>query len=101
MKYNKLVRDRIPKIIEKEGKQVITHIAAKAEYKKKLYEKLHEEVGEFVKSGSQEELADILEVIDAVISLHHFNRRKLKAMQKQKATKRGGFKKRIILEKTK
>ena len=58
MKYNKLVRDKIPKIIEKDGQTPVIHIANKKEYKQKLLEKLQEEVDEFLKDQNQEELAD-------------------------------------------
>jgi len=56
--YNKLVRDKIPKIIEKSGKKAVIYIADDKEYLKKLYEKLLEEIGEFKENPSPEELAD-------------------------------------------
>jgi predicted house-cleaning noncanonical NTP pyrophosphatase (MazG superfamily) len=63
MKNNKLVRDRIPEIIEKSGKIPITRTLTDAEFKVFLEKKLDEEVAEFNESHSLEELADIWEVV--------------------------------------
>jgi len=62
MKYNKLIRDKILERIIDNGGHPITHIADKEEYWRKLKCKLVEEVDEFRKDESIEELADILKV---------------------------------------
>jgi predicted house-cleaning noncanonical NTP pyrophosphatase (MazG superfamily) len=98
MKYDKLVRDKIPDIIKSKGEEVKFRIAAEAEYWNKLKEKLDEEVKEFIESESIEEIADILEVIDAINSFKNFNTEELQKIKKEKFNKRGGFNKRIILE---
>jgi len=100
VKYNKLVRDRIPEIIRQRGDVPVTHIADDAEYWKKLKEKLREEVEEFSKDGSEEELADILEVIYAICDFRKIDREKLELARKRKAKERGGFKSKIILDET-
>jgi len=66
-KYNILVRDKIPAIIRKNGDSCVTHMASDDEYWSKLKEKLQEEVLEFIKSEDISEIADIMEVIDAII----------------------------------
>ena len=71
---SKLVRDKIPEIIKNHGKIPFTHIADNKEYWQKLKEKLKEEVDEFLKDGSEEELADILEVIYAICNLKNINK---------------------------
>jgi predicted house-cleaning noncanonical NTP pyrophosphatase (MazG superfamily) len=101
MKYNKLVRDRIPEIIERNGDKAITHVADDGEYQNKLREKLKEEVNEFVKDGNEKELVDILEVVYAIGELKNISKDKFESLRKTKAEERGGFKKRIILDETK
>jgi predicted house-cleaning noncanonical NTP pyrophosphatase (MazG superfamily) len=98
MKYNKLVRDRIPEIIEKKGGKSATHIASEDEYWKKLKEKLGEEANEFCESESEEELADILEIINAICNFKKINMNNLEELRKEKKEKRGGFDRKIILE---
>jgi predicted house-cleaning noncanonical NTP pyrophosphatase (MazG superfamily) len=98
MKYNKLVRDKIPEIIKRDGNKSITHIADDQEYWEKLKEKLKEEVDEFLKNSTKEEIADILEVIYAICDFKKIDRQKLELLRKKKAKKRGEFRKKIILD---
>ena len=101
MKYNKLVRDRIPKIIKKDGGVPLTHIANDKEYWRKLKEKLKEEVEEFLKGEDEHELADILEVIYAIYDFKKVDKEKAEFIRKKRFKERGGFSKRIILDGTK
>ena len=71
---------------------------AEEEYWQKLKEKLQEEVDEFLKDGNPEEIADILEVIDAICNYQKINKQELRAIKDKKAEERGRFEKRIILE---
>jgi len=98
MKYNKLVRDKIPDYIKSKGGTPITHIANDKEYWEKLKEKLLEEIKEFSDSESVEEMADILEVIDAICRHKRFNKDEIEAVRKQKSDERGAFEKKMILE---
>lgn len=95
--YTKLVRDKIPDIIESEGKGTITTILEKDEYYKALVTKLHEEVQEFTESDSIEEIADILEVINAILAAKGVTNEQISMIQERKRTERGGFEKRIML----
>lgn len=98
MKYNKLVRDKIPEYIKSKGGKPITHIADNAEYWQKLKEKLQEETAEFLEAESPEEFADILEVLDAVSDFKKFNEEEIIKIRNKKAQERGSFKNKIILE---
>ena len=98
MKYNKLVRDKIPKIIKENGGDPKIHIANSSEYWEKLKEKLLEEVDEFFEARNHEEAADILEVLGAIFEYLKLNKKLLKSEKTSKALKRGKFKKKIILE---
>lgn len=101
MKYNKLVRDKIPEIIKNKGAVPIMHIASDDEYQQKLKAKLQEEVNEFLEDSNKEELADILEVIYALCDLYKIDKDELEQVRKEKLEKRGGFKDKIILDETK
>jgi len=100
MKYNKLVRDNIPEIIRRNGDEAVTHIANDREYLSKLKEKLEEEVGEFCRDLSVEELADILEVVYALSARLGVSPKELERLRRKKADERGGFSEGIILEET-
>jgi len=96
--YNKLVRDKILKILKKSGIGHSHHIAIDdKEYLKKLYEKLDEEIQEFKDTPTVEELADIMEVVEAIGELHHINMKTTLKVKKAKKASRGGFSNRIIL----
>lgn len=98
MKYDKLVRDNIPEHIRSKGETAITHIADDKEYRLKLIEKLSEEVKEFSENESIEEMADILEVIDAITAYKNFDKKELAQVKEKKVEEKGAFKKRIILD---
>jgi predicted house-cleaning noncanonical NTP pyrophosphatase (MazG superfamily) len=99
--YNKLVRDRIPEIIEQGGKTYNTRILNEFEYKKELRTKLTEELNEYLESTddkeAMEELSDILELLHALTAIHGSNVEELESIRADKAKKRGGFKQRIFL----
>jgi predicted house-cleaning noncanonical NTP pyrophosphatase (MazG superfamily) len=97
--YNKLVRDKILKIIKKSGSGYKYHIAKdNTEYLTKLYEKLQEEITEFKEKPSTEEFADILEVLEAIGKFHNFHLDHIKEVKSKKKLERGSFDNRIILE---
>ena len=98
MEYHKLVRDKIPEYIRAKGGLPIFHVASEGEYWAKLVEKLKEETSEFAADPSLEELADVLEVVDAVLAHQPFIHTELLKIRKKKAEERGIFKDYIILD---
>lgn len=95
--YNKLVRDRIPEIIEASGKTCLTATLSDEAYLHMLDQKLNEELAEYQESKSMEELADLLEVIVAAAKARGCSWEQLLRIRNQKRAKRGGFEKRILL----
>ena len=96
--YPKLVRDRIPEIIEKDGKSCICETLSQKQYIAMLDAKLNEELAEYQESKSLEELADLLEVMGAVVKARGYTWDQLTAIRKKKLEDRGGFEKRILLK---
>ena len=97
MKYNKLVRDRIPEIIESKGKACVTEILPDDKYLEMIDAKLDEELAEYHKDQNIEELADLLEVIHAATLARGYTLEELEDARARKAEKRGGFTKKILL----
>jgi predicted house-cleaning noncanonical NTP pyrophosphatase (MazG superfamily) len=99
--YNKLVRDRIPKIIEKSGKTFTTRLLSDAEYIAEINTKMGEELTEYIETKTPEdaleELADLLELIHAAAAYHGSTFEELEQVRVEKSTKRGGFDERIFL----
>ena len=97
-RYNKLVRDRIPEIIESSGRTCVTEILSDEDYLKMLDAKLDEELAEYHADQNIEELADLMEVIQACAVARGYSVEELEQVRAEKAAKRGGFEKRILLK---
>lgn len=97
MQYHKLVRDRIPEIIEADGKICTWETLSEVAYLQLLDEKLNEELAEYQERKSLEELADLLEVVQAVVRARGWTSEQLEQLRADKAARRGGFAKRILL----
>lgn len=97
-RYNKLVRDKIPEIIEASGRKCITEVLLDKEYLQMIDAKLDEELDEYHKGPNIEELADLVEVIYAAAVARGYTIEQLEQARKEKAADRGGFEKRILLK---
>lgn len=95
--YHKLVRDRIPEIIEQSGKTCVVSTLSDKEYLRMIDEKLTEELGEYYADGNIEELADLIEVIYAAAKVRDYTIEQLEAVRVDKVQRRGAFDKRILL----
>ena len=96
--YNKLVRDKIPEIIKGDEKICKTRILSDEEYIAALEAKLNEEVAEYQADKNLEELADVLEVLQAICIARGYSLEELEALRAKKSNERGGFADKIFLE---
>ena len=96
--YHKLVRDRIPELIEADGKTCVCETLSDEDYITLLDQKLNEELAEYQESKSLEELADLLEVMQAVVKARGWTMEELETVRKKKAAERGGFERKIMLK---
>lgn len=97
--YNKLVRDLIPEVIKKSGKECDIEIANMEQRTGLLEAKLMEEVNEYLEDKNLEELADVMEVLFGIAHNLGYTEEDLLNKRKEKLEERGGFKKGIILKK--
>lgn len=99
--YNKLVRDRIPEIIQNSGKTAVTRILSKEEYKIELQKKCQEELEEYLHAKTNEEalveLADLLEIIHSLVEVHGSTFEQVEQIRHKKSEERGRFEDRIFL----
>ena len=92
------MRDRIPEIIEADGKKYVCEKLSDEDYLSLLDQKLNEELVEYQESKSLEELADLLEVMQAVVKARGWTLEELEQLRADKAARRGGFEKKILLK---
>jgi predicted house-cleaning noncanonical NTP pyrophosphatase (MazG superfamily) len=98
IKYDKLVRDNVPKIIEEKGEFCKFHIATEDEYKTKLHEKLLEEIHELLENPSANEFVDVQDVLECVRKLHNIKQIDIRNTGIEKRCHNGKFDKKIILD---
>lgn len=96
--YEKLVRDRIPELIEAQGEIPLVEVLDDEAYIRRLDEKMREELEEYLEDGSMEELADLLEVIRAVIAARGYTWDEVERMRAAKAQRNGAFEKKLFLK---
>lgn len=95
--YNKLVRDFIPNIIQRNGKMCDITTLSENAYINALEKKLQEETAEYLESKSKEEIADILEVLRAIAVSRGYDWDEIETIRTDKKMAKGGFEKRIFL----
>ncbi len=103
--YNKLIRDRIPEIIEKSGSRSKVRTLSEKDYKEELLKKLVEEAKEALevkgdKKESTKEFGDVLEIIDYLIKVLDLDKEEIEKTRKERRESRGGFDKKLFLEYT-
>lgn len=98
--HNKLVRDKIPEIIKRQGRTITYRVLSEQAYFKELEAKLLEEVKEYLSSSEPEELADILEVVFALGKCLGMDESGLSEIRALKNEKNGAFDERLFLVST-
>lgn len=98
IKYNKLIRDKIPEIIKATGKSVVIEFLDNDRFKEYLKMKLEEELKEYQESDNVEELADLIEVIYALLDTKNISREEFEKIRTDKIEKRGRFKNQLLLK---
>lgn len=93
----KLVRDRIPDIIQEDGQEPLTEQVPDADVMQHLADKLVEEAEEFRESKDVEELADLVEIVDRCLREEDTTWRQLQQLRNEKKQERGGFEENIVL----
>lgn len=98
--HNKLIRDKVPELLKAKGAVAKVHEASSEEFEAALLEKLREEVLEFKNNKSQEQLADLLDVVDEIIKIEGWSMADVADARQSRLHEKGGFSKRLILEST-
>lgn len=102
--FNKLVRDKIPEIIEADGEKPDVEVLDPEKKKKELFNKLKEEVNEVTEAqneaGLKKEIGDVLEVLEEIIKCYGLDEGEIREIQKKRREERGGFSKGVYLKKT-
>jgi len=103
--YNKLIRDRIPEIIEKSGVGYETRVLSDVEYKEELLKKIVEEAQEVLESEGDKrsltkEVGDVIEVINYIIKAFELDEHEIELLREERKEDRGGFDKKLFLEYT-
>jgi len=96
-KYNKLVRDKIPEIIKRQGDLPKVEVLDDDKYFDSLNQKLTEEVAEYLENFDINELADVLEVICAIVKYRGLSFNDLEKIRHEKFNERGGFDDKLFL----
>ena len=98
--FDKLVRDKIPEIVRSKGETPTIRILDDEEYERELNKKLQEEVNEYLSDGNIEEIADIEEVLRAIVALKGVSYEDFNKIREKKCEQRGAFNDRVFLEST-
>lgn len=96
--YNKLIRDKNVEIMEKKGCKVTYEVLNDKRYREELDKKLKEEVNEYLEAYDIEEMADVMEVIYAMLDYTGVTMEEVEKVRLEKQNRKGGFKNKIYLK---
>ncbi len=100
--YNKLIRDKIPEIIKKNGAIPKVSVLDEEKFKVALKEKLVEEASELLEAKTNEEvlneLSDVLQLLESIAQNNNTTIAEVEKQKEKKKIERGGFEKKLFLE---
>ena len=96
--YNKLIRDKNVEIMENLGCKVTYEVLDDERYNQELDKKLKEEVNEYLEDYSVEEMADVMEVIYAMLDFRGISIEDVEKVRIEKRNRKGAFKDKIFLK---
>lgn len=97
----KLVRDQVPRLVREAGHQVQFREAAPDERARYLKRKVADEADELLNADpgqEREEVADLLEALEALLRVRGYDREDLKLIKDAKRKRRGAFDRFLIVE---
>ncbi len=97
----KLVRDKIPEMMLKEGKSVEIRKARGREYEFMLLKMLQDETEKFLRDRTAENISDIQSVLMHIAEVREIKWEEVEKIMEMKNGEKGGFGKRLILEASK
>lgn len=101
IQLNKLVRDKVPSLVTKDGGSYSLKLLSPLEHQHEITKKLFEELEEYsvadCKEQALEELVDMVELIYAAVKLHDLSTSEFEALRAAKRSAKGGFEKGIYL----
>lgn len=99
--YNKLIRDRIPDVMDENGAEYKVKKLNQKQFRKELLKKVGEEASALpnlkIKKDILKEIADVIAVIDEIKTEFNINEREIKNELKKAHNKKGGFNERLYL----
>jgi len=98
--HKKLIRDKIPQVIETSGGKYELRVMGKSEFEKELKKKLIEEAKELIEVPRKDllnEMVDVLELLKSIAEHYQIDFKLVEERQVKKRKQRGGFKKRLFL----
>ncbi|TYQ12854.1 UNVERIFIED_CONTAM: putative house-cleaning noncanonical NTP pyrophosphatase (MazG superfamily) [Acetivibrio alkalicellulosi] len=98
IKYNKLIRDKMPQIIERSGNKVVIEKLRDTDFIFYLHSKLREEIIQYEDDNSVDKIADIIEVLYSILEYKGVSINQFEKIRLKKAQKIGSFKEKILLK---
>lgn len=98
IKFEMLVRDHVPTLIEKSGRSVVAKRANPEEIQELLHFKLHESLNQYENTQDILDLIKCLEVIDAIAKAQGIDSDQVLKIKEAMRNEKGGFEEMLVLK---